>query len=471
MYHFPPDMYLGRYLGSIYKDLNSLSLAASSRLRTIRVLNTIMDIQEQLQTWEQRLQGLLLGQDIPLELRVLLEETVQSFQAASRLFSETQSVLSQSHVDISNHQEAFRHLMCVETRRNTLWHLMNGVASLWHVTMTIDDEWSPGNTLDAIWEIKFEVSDEFDKMGEVADIWIQRKAFYEAIRHLARPLTISNIPTELWNQIFEKVVGEQDSEDFWSPTDYVSGGRNVACIKNIRLACRRFCDASSHLLLRHVVTALDHESLARLDEISYHATFSKAVRALRVDLRGNLYNGRLAQDECAFVTATIDEICAWMRIGKNTCQISDYGRALLHSRSLPTKQIADAGDKAGRAVAFWLLYLESGCQKPVLDEHDVQGSAEFIATTTALHECYIEYRKRYEEQQHRQECSYSLALAVAAAVARMPNAARLFLTDDMSTANSCNLRSIGTSANAADLLDWMNLLVRERMLEPSRLSM
>lgn len=426
-----------------------------------------MDTQKKLRNWQQRLQKLQLELDMSPELRVFLKHAIHVSQDASTVFSETQSVLVQTDRGAPNHQKAFQHLMCVERQRNALWKLMNNVMELCEATFRTDDERAPGGALDAIWDIKVEVADEFARMGEDFDVWIQRKIFNDAIKPYARLLTIFDIPTELWSLVFEQVIGDEDEVNRGLFQDYASDGRNLESIKNIRLTCRRFCDASSHLLLRRVDVALIPGSLARFDRISRHPTFSKSVRAIRIDLSCYPYSDLLAQDEAAFLDATIDEVCGWLHMDKETLQLSEDGHAFFRSQSLPKVQIAEAVHRVGQAVALWRSYLTSGCKSPLLDDNDVAFSANIIDALTAVRGCYQEYRKRFKEQNQRLVRDWAFPRTVAEAMARMPNAVRMLLTDDVRYVESCEGRDFPAGASIVDSARDLKLLVRERMLKPS----
>lgn len=104
-----------------------------------------------------------------------------------------------------------------------------------------------------------------------------RKDFNARARPLIRRLNILDLPDELLIKIFGLVKGGwktsliEVSCELW-PSD-------IASVKNTRLTCRRFCNTSSHLLLRYLVVEMNPASLAHLDKVSRHPPSQKAFEA------------------------------------------------------------------------------------------------------------------------------------------------------------------------------------------------
>ncbi|CAJ2503687.1 Uu.00g110810.m01.CDS01 [Anthostomella pinea] len=101
-------------------------------------------------------------------------------------------------------------------------------------------------------------------------------------------LHISDVPDEVLVLIFENLRGRCISEDDFDPT---IGVRDV---QNLRLTCRRFCEASSHLLIHTVCVAMEPQSVSRLGLIAAHPSISKGVRRIKVLL--HYYHSQLAGD-------------------------------------------------------------------------------------------------------------------------------------------------------------------------------
>lgn len=121
-------------------------------------------------------------------------------------------------------------------------------------------------------------------MREVADA---------SSRSRLRPLNILDLPNELLRKIFEDSMMEGESnEDYLLIPEY----RDWGCVENIRntrLTCRRFCNTSSHLLVRHVDVTMNPSSIAHLEEVARHPLISYGVQAVRVHL--NYFSAELAR--------------------------------------------------------------------------------------------------------------------------------------------------------------------------------
>lgn len=88
-----------------------------------------------------------------------------------------------------------------------------------------------------------------------------RLAINEQLRPLLRPLTVLDLPDEVLMHIFDYVRGETGMHDL-DFFDHRTG--DVKQVKNLRLTCRRFCDASSHLLMYYVKVEMTPQSIAYL---------------------------------------------------------------------------------------------------------------------------------------------------------------------------------------------------------------
>ncbi|KAL8657334.1 MAG: hypothetical protein Q9226_002008 [Calogaya cf. arnoldii] len=98
------------------------------------------------------------------------------------------------------------------------------------------------------------------------------------------------MPVEILVRICECVKGWQPDVlrrgSFYAPT--------ITDIKNLRLACWRLCNTSSHLLLPFVRVELNQTSVDHLNTISRHPTIRKGVRDVRIVL--DYYDYKLADD-------------------------------------------------------------------------------------------------------------------------------------------------------------------------------
>ncbi|KAK7698111.1 hypothetical protein SLS64_012886 [Diaporthe eres] len=124
-----------------------------------------------------------------------------------------------------------------------------------------------------------------------------RKTFTAHARPSIRKLHIFQLPDELLIKISENVRGDFNFEDDKYSINGIKG------IKNLRLACRRLCDASSHLLLHRLNVALISSSLKHLDRVSRHPTISKGIRSLRIYT--GLYHPIPENDLQSFITEVL----------------------------------------------------------------------------------------------------------------------------------------------------------------------
>ena len=101
-------------------------------------------------------------------------------------------------------------------------------------------------------------------------------------RSLGRP-GILDLPDELLMDIFKHAKGGSD-------------------VRNIRLACRRFCSTSSHHFLGCLNVCLTASSLAKAQEISHHPITSRGIRILHISLLSHSF--RVAGSEFLLLATT-----------------------------------------------------------------------------------------------------------------------------------------------------------------------
>ncbi|KAK9772679.1 hypothetical protein SCAR479_10730 [Seiridium cardinale] len=119
----------------------------------------------------------------------------------------------------------------------------------------------------------------------------------------ARKLHIDDLPEEILCEIFGHL----------RRVSYVEEASGLEClhyatkdIKHARLTCRRFCGASSHLLLSFLKLDITPASLSRVREISQHHVIRKGVRGVKV--RMNLYSEAAAGSLDIFATYNIGQL-------------------------------------------------------------------------------------------------------------------------------------------------------------------
>ncbi|KAH8742507.1 hypothetical protein F5883DRAFT_596249 [Diaporthe sp. PMI_573] len=94
-----------------------------------------------------------------------------------------------------------------------------------------------------------------------------------------RPLLrIDGLPAEILTIIFKNVRGDFDSCRNKYPVS------STHDIKNIRLTCKQFCDASSRLLLHHLDISFTTSSIEHLVKVSHHPIISKGIQSLGIRL-------------------------------------------------------------------------------------------------------------------------------------------------------------------------------------------
>lgn len=87
-------------------------------------------------------------------------------------------------------------------------------------------------------------------------------------RQPTRLLHILDLPNEILGEICAHVRGAPSEPLELGYINYLDGGQEA--IKSTRLVCRKFCEASSHLLLTIISVSMTLSSLAHLDKVSRH---------------------------------------------------------------------------------------------------------------------------------------------------------------------------------------------------------
>ncbi|CAN8105423.1 unnamed protein product [Discula destructiva] len=323
----------------------------------------------------------------------------------------------------NNYQETFQSLMTILTKVRYLWRLRTKALHVFSAAMMHDLAFQ-----NDVFDLTKRMDSVSDRLEELADI--QRKHFNDSIRGLARPLTISDIPDELLSQIFGHVRGAWNDVGLRFSTVHQADTGDTCSIKNVRLTCRRFCATSSHLLLRRVFITLDSASLAHLDELSRHPTLSKGIQAVCVHMCH--LTATLAANELEFV----DFLATEMRdqVGLHRDHLLElYGPAVLQESARPEMDSTDlerlyAIEKGRQVHNAWRDYAILLAENTVRGSDDIEGTAEKIAAVSSLRVGHQVYMQRVSEQQRLLE-SGALLRCVAEAMARMPTAVRLSMTD------------------------------------------
>lgn len=237
----------------------------------------------------------------------------------------------------------------------------------------------------------------------------QRAAFNKAIRPFARNLHILSFPTELLVIIFAHFSPRRNYCKLASASP---ARRDVESIKNVRLTCVKFCDASDQFLLDCVDVAIMSTSLTRLNQISLHPTISKSIRTIRIDLR--FYSKLLASDEAEYIRFAKEQLLqSTISLRRLALSLQNQNQRALKEEILPLIQ------RGGKIYEIWGSYIAT--QK--VPSKNLKANAAIQAITSG-HE---EYRRHYSHQDWTLQNGF--AQAVAKAVRRMPQAVSLLLWD------------------------------------------
>ncbi|KAI0508767.1 hypothetical protein F5B22DRAFT_383194 [Xylaria bambusicola] len=197
-----------------------------------------------------------------------------------------------------------------------------------------------------------------------------RTCIDELGRGTVQPLNILDLPNELLILIFNflRCHDRLDGYRHYNSPIYV---RPSSDIQNTRLTCRRFCAASSHLLINYIHVECQTKSLGRLLEISKHPTISKGVFGVVVKLTS--YHPVLANDRRAFARV-------WAQRLRNKlddlCESDD---------PTPSNEDLENWHKVEQA---WENVASNG-----------SGSLHSEPCTKAIRTCHMEFKKRVLDQE------------------------------------------------------------------------
>lgn len=235
-------------------------------------------------------------------------------------------------------------------------------------------------------------------------------------------LHIFRLPDELLIKISENLRGDIISEeDDNSSTDDIRG------IKNLRLTCKRLCNASSHLLLRRLDIALTYPSLQHLEMVSRHPTISKGIRSLQICV--GVYDPRLASNLQSYISRLLSIL------------MDDYHDNLKYLQRYARKLRASYSFEDQRFSFATLTAHEKLCK--VVDNigkcrNIVQSCDNFLQTQiyqsdkdqtmATLHQAYKVYVQRLNDQDELLQ-NDKFVQVITEAVARMPTVTGLTITD------------------------------------------
>lgn len=234
---------------------------------------------------------------------------------------------------------------------------------------------------------------------------------------------IFQLPDELLVKISEDVRGDliSDEDDEFSIT-------GIRAIKNLRLTCRRLCDASSHLLLQRLDVALTSSSLQHLEMVSRHPTISRGIRSLQICV--GVYDPRLASNFQSYVTKILSIL---MDDYRDNLKYVEYFAAKLRG-SYPASWDGRLQLPTFTAYKDWCEIVDSigKCRNIVQSRNNFLQTQIYQSNEDQimdiLHQAYKVCVQLINDQ-HELLQNDKFVNIVAEAVARMPAVSGLYVTD------------------------------------------
>ncbi|EED19893.1 hypothetical protein TSTA_031520 [Talaromyces stipitatus ATCC 10500] len=234
-----------------------------------------------------------------------------------------------------------------------------------------------------------------------------REAANASSRSRIRSLNILDLPDELLRAIFEQSRKRWVStENYFFIPDY-GNWEGIKDIKNIRLTCRRFCNTSSHLLLRHIDVSMRPSSLAHLEEVARHPLLSKGIQAVRVHL--NYFSAHLATDMFHFTALAIMHLEDTLDFYRFDFERDSDEQPF----DIPREKLGPAIEKAELILEEWsefLNVLRDSDGDPDIIEEEIAKSREVAGLESVLKDG-------------------AFVQAIVTAMSKMPTAKKLFVGD------------------------------------------
>ncbi|KAF5567261.1 hypothetical protein FNAPI_725 [Fusarium napiforme] len=221
--------------------------------------------------------------------------------------------------------------------------------------------------------------------------------------------SINTTPPELLHRVFNFLLHARDTEE--------PRAARVDDIRSLRLTCRCFCQWASPLLIPEISVYMTEKSLERLKNVSRHQLIRSGVRSVHVKLP--YYEQRMAADLTHFAYSHI----AGMR--NHLDHLEDVISGERHKR-------------LSRNVPNWVNHEVIGLGKDMISawnsiytanpEDPQQESDEHAKYRKVLADAHREYQLLFEAQQQMRE-NGSFLSTIASAMAKMPHADRIEITD------------------------------------------
>ncbi|KAF5716162.1 hypothetical protein FMUND_6505 [Fusarium mundagurra] len=220
--------------------------------------------------------------------------------------------------------------------------------------------------------------------------------------------SINTTPPELVHRIFDFLLNAGDPDE---PT-----AARVDDIRSIRLTCRRFCQWASPLLIPEISVCLTETSLERLRNVSRHQLISSGVRSVHVKLP--YYDQRMAADLSHFAYSHIEGMSQYLDHLKNVIPGDLHKR---RSYNVPDWVNYDVLELGKNIISAWKSIYTA-------EENLQWDSDERLKYRKILTDAHREHQLLFQAQQQMRENGTFLS-AIASAIARMPHADRLEITD------------------------------------------
>lgn len=248
-----------------------------------------------------------------------------------------------------------------------------------------------------------------------------RRTFAAHAQPPIRALHIFQLPDELLMKISENLRGDFKSEDDKYSIDGIKG------IKNLRLTCKRLCDASSHLLLHRLDVTLKSSSLKHLDRVSRHPTISKGIRSLQIC--AGLFQPEPGFHLLNFITEVLeimreDHQSDYNFLHQYAQEFEPYTRFDISTRPSREQQerlckVVESMGKREEIIRSYTKFSDTWKSESDEDQH--------VATVC---QAYEEYNRLLNNQNALLK-NGTFVTSVAEAMARMPTVAELSITDQL----------------------------------------
>nr|RBQ86869.1 hypothetical protein FVER53263_13042 [Fusarium verticillioides] len=221
--------------------------------------------------------------------------------------------------------------------------------------------------------------------------------------------SINTTPPELLHRIFNFLLHARDPDE--------PKAARVDDIRSLRLTCRCFCQWASPLLIPEISVYMTEKSLERLKNVSQHQLIRSGVRSVHVKLP--YYEQRMAADLTHFAYSHI----AGMR--NHLDHLEDAISGALHERlsyNVPNWVNHEVVGLGKDMISAWNSLFTA-------NPEDLQrDSDEHVKFRKILTDTHREYQLLFKAQQQMRE-NGSFLSTVASAMAKMPHADRLEITD------------------------------------------